>query len=97
MSRVRIVSICIAAMALAGMLASPAAAERFPEGPSGQPAISGHLGEPEVAVAHCQSTLELLTGAEFQPGTYPGGIVLLPNGKILQTSPGVRPCPLVLP
>jgi hypothetical protein len=91
MSKVKKVAACLAVMALLGVTASSVSAERLPAG-TGQPAFTGEL-EKQV-VAHCQATIELLSGQKFPPGTFPGNIILLPNGTIKDVSPSVHHCPL---
>jgi hypothetical protein len=86
------VLLCVVVMALMAIGASSASADRLPEGP-GQPAISGHFGSNgEQGVAHCEALLELFSGQEIAPGTYPGGIVLLPSGELQFVGP--TPCPI---
>lgn len=72
--------------ALLGVAASPASAERFPEG-KGKPALTGDLKNQKHLVIHCQEYIEGLTETEFPRGTFRGVIVVLPNGTVKDVSP----------
>jgi hypothetical protein len=77
---------CLAATAsLALAAAGPASAERYPEGP-GQPGLSGAIFEGH-GVIHCQALTELFSGEELAPGTIPAGVVTLPSGRRISTTP----------
>lgn len=73
-------AICIAVVALVGVIAPSASAKILPLPPAkGQPLLSGELEK--QGFIHCQPLGELLLGEELPPGTAPGGIVVLPSGE----------------
>ena len=79
--------------AILGVAAAPASAERLPAGP-GQPVFTGQVSGPDAhGVIHCQRYMEFLEG-ELPPGTYPGVMVLKPNGEYQYGGPPKRVCPL---
>lgn len=84
---------CLAVTASLVLAAAvPASAQRLPEGP-GQPALTGAISEGH-GVIHCQALTELFTGEELAPGTIPAGVVTLPDGRRISTTPeGQATCP----
>jgi hypothetical protein len=93
MSKMKKIAACLAATAVLGaMAASPASAQRFPEGP-GQPVLTGELES--HGVIHCQAFIELFIGEELPPGLFPGVIVVLPDGTLKDVSPDVHHCPIL--
>jgi hypothetical protein len=93
MSNIKKIAACLAVTALLGAVAaSPASAQRFPEGP-GQPVLTGELES--HGVLHCQAFIEMFIGEELPPGTFPGNIVVLPNGTLKDVSPAVHHCPIL--
>jgi hypothetical protein len=93
MSLIKRAAACLAVTALLGVAASPASADRLPDG-SGQPVANLPAnGNISHGVIHCQAWLELLSGQEFPKGTYPGVVVALPDGTVRDASPDGRDCP----
>jgi hypothetical protein len=91
----RMLTVLVAVCCIGALSASPASAERLPEGP-GKPALTGRslLGEDPLVVVHCQTLMELFGLGTFPPGTYPGVVFVTANSPQRVVGPPNNQCPL---